>query len=188
MPSTGALIRNRIWPSLFWLWVAGVSGWIHFASVREVEIPAATTKYSNIHFIQMQFEQIYSGNTLLSVESHDAQFDSETKQLRMSEPRLQWKKGEEGVLYTAQGKIGKVTTEITTDTALPADFRYLELGEGVHIEGKNSSVDSTRSMFDNKTQLFYFPESSTMHWEGMEMKHKGGMVYNPLMKKLETLR
>ena len=182
-----ALLRDVIWPVLFWLWVGGVSLWIEESAVREAESPPAAQKYSSIHFTRMRFEQLYGDNNQLVVESPEARFDSETKHLSLLQPRLWWKKGAAGVIFSATGTQGLVLTEVG-DTALPSEFQLLELSEGAHAEGKNSSVDSNRLLLDNKTHLFYCPGAYVSRMEDRTLRSKEGMIYDPQNDRMERLR
>jgi hypothetical protein len=178
---------TRFWPFVFWIWVVFVSLWIEHAPVREFASPVVEQQFSDFQFKQMRFEQREEDNSLLVVESPDARFHSKEKHFYLVEPRLEWIGKKEDDVFSATGSIGVVSSHLA-ETALPSEFRILELSQGASLKKGDTSIDSERMLYDNEKRLFYFPDTCTIKKANAIQSRMKGMVYDPLMEKISPMK
>ena len=177
--------KGALWPVLFWGWVIWVSWWIDGAPAHILSEQVASQKYSNIRFKEMRFEQKYVEETSLLVESPEAWFESDTGRLVLDQPMLRWQGGKDHRSFIAQAQHGEIQSTLT-DSALPSEFRVLELFGQAQAKGQSTSVESEKMLFDCQTRLFTCPGQFTFHQAGLPMKGSG-MFYDPLKDRIGAL-
>lgn len=170
-------IKANLTTLLFWGWVVVVSVWIEETSVDDPKM-SYTDSSSEIHFAGMHYEQQDLKGTRLILTSPKANYLSETKQIVINHPKLQWSSGD--TVVKATGTIGLFDTNVDY-SAMPSELMQLELKNGAFVEGMRFKVDSERIIFDNTRRRFLLPEPFSFQQEdGTQGQSPGGYEYDPV--------
>lgn len=170
---------------LFWTWVICTTFWIETASVHTIQQDIPNQNYSRISFSNLHFVQDNSEGAQLTLTAPSAAFESDTQEMRIDNPTIQWSDSVSGNVCDASGSQGVFYSQ-QMDSPLPSVFRYLVLSGTATIQGRNSRVDSQAVIFDNERRLFVIPGTFDMQKGSVKFNYKQ-MYYDPIKDKILPL-
>lgn len=176
LPSRSSL-KTNLFPGLFWIWVVGVSIWIETSPIQSVLSNVVEKKYSQITFTGMHFEQINSDGALVQLKAPSALFNSDTRQLTLTQPEIQWNDSAHDQIVSASSSLGRFSAQLS-ESALPSAFHYLILSGSAAVFSGTSRVDSETMLFDNDNRMFIFPVPFSFQQGKTKLQHSR-MYFEP---------
>ncbi|GEM_PF-2708768 len=178
-------VKSLLWPVAFWIWTAGVSLWIDTVPVEETPPLPFESKFGNIEFHGIVFNQNHADSAGIALDAPRALFDGEKGILYIDHPHIQWKDPGKGIVFSATAAAGEFKSH-TGASALPSAFQYLDLRGQAQAAFQSNRVDSERMLFDNENRLFVFPDP--FHFKGEKVSSRlKQMYYNPFTQKLDLI-
>lgn len=174
-------LNSLVFALSFWGWVFLVSVWIENAPVQSVLSYTPKEKYSQILFHQPGFTQTNEEGMQVTLSAIQARFDSESREMIVDRPTIQWQNPAQSKIVNATGERGLFYAE-ASESGLPAAFRYLIVSGSATVQGINSRVDSDTMIFDNEKRLFAFPGRFTFQKGNVKLDYQK-MYYDPIQDK-----
>ncbi len=179
------LLKNALWPAVFWTWVICVSLWVELTSLNS-SMGSGASRFSDIVFTGMRLEQIMQDGSSLIINSPKAWLEGDENRLYLQTPELTRKDARDNV-FSASSAIGIVTARLS-ESALPLEFNYLELAGGANAVGKGSSVSSERMLLDCRKRIFFTSNPCQFKKNEMNANMNVSLLYDPLSDRGEQVK